>query len=181
VDYAAGLTDLVLAVAALGGGLGVIKRGERVGGLGLILLGLAAGLGAVRFCLWADAAVLHDPASWMAGVIGLPLVGLGMVGRSWSIPEGAKWVAVAMLIVVAAAFPDHEEYRVAAAGAGMLGGLVASAVGRRWSGVGGCVLVLAAGLALPPVCDALGVDFIPSFHLVMAVAAWLLSRGLSPR
>ena len=177
-DTAAGLTDLCLSATALSLGFGAIWRGRVTGGAGLVLLGVAAGLGTVRFLIRPSVAFWHEHAMWVAATVGLPLIGVGYVQRHRPV-SGA--VAVVILIAasgLAGSPVGHGAYGRVAPARGLFAGLGVRLRTGRLAGAGGALLVVLAGLFLRPVSEALALPFVPTYHLLLTVAALLLWRGL---
>jgi hypothetical protein len=71
VDWGAAWTDAVLAMLACVVGARCVLRGGRlagIGGLGLLLIGVVAALGAVRFSVAPGLAPIHMPLARFAGI-----------------------------------------------------------------------------------------------------------------
>jgi len=178
LDHPAGLTDLCLCVVSASMGVHAVRAGWANGGAGLLLLGAAAGLGAIRFSLSPAVSPVHELAVWMATTVGMPLIGADYVRRIRPM-IGPRGVGVLVVLAGVAGSPyGHSAYATVAAAAAMVGVLASSVWIFSPAGIAGALGVLSAGLALRPVCEALAVPFVPAYHLSLVVSAALLWRGL---
>jgi hypothetical protein len=135
-----------------------------MGGAGLLLLGAAAGLGAIRFSLSPAVSPVHELAVWMATTVGMPLIGADYVRRIRPM-IGPRGVGVLVVLAGVAGSPyGHSAYATVAAAAAMVGVLASSVWIFSPAGIAGALGVLSAGLALRPVCEALAVPFVPAYH-----------------
>ena len=181
-------TDAVLALVSLGLGLRLLNQGGGAGtaGVGLLLVGIAATFGAVRFAFAPDLALAHEGVTRLAGMVGIPMVGVGWVTAVW-FPEKARQVrpyAFVLLLIASVALIAVEPYRTAVGALGMVASLVAAAWALRRDPVAGAlgalgaVGVMVAGLAIAGEGSFGPMSRIAWFHLALAVANALLGAGL---
>jgi hypothetical protein len=183
VDWAAGLTDVVLASVC---GIGAAATGRRCGvaAAGLGLIGLAAALGAVRFLAWPELAPAHDGATQLAGLVGVPMVGVGAATALAGVRARVGWATTGVLALLAAVLWDVAAWRTVVGGAAMVG---LAAVGvTAWSRGGllaaaGAVGVIGAGLGVAGPGAWLGVTRVAWFHVALAGALGLVAAGLLAR
>jgi hypothetical protein len=176
-------TDLLLAIAALYAARLFLAQRETstsISAAGLLLLALAAGLGALRFSIFPWLAPLHALATGCAGAIGLPLLGVGY----WlaASPEQEKHVGRVVLAVclVGLAMVRVRLYWIVVSTIGMMIGVWSGLLLGRRQAVAGSLLIMLSGLVLGEGRWA-GMERNAWFHLVMALACWLHGAGLRPR
>ncbi len=181
-------SDAILAVVSGVLGLRLLNRGGGAGtaGVGLLLVGVAAAFGALRFSFAPSLALTHLGVSRLAAMVGLPLVGVGWVTAVW-FPDRARQVrpyAFVLLLVAAVAMIAVEPYRTAVGGSGMAAALVASLWTLRRDPVAGllgalgAVGVVVAGLAIAGEGSLGPLSRIAWVHLALAAANALLAAGL---
>ncbi len=189
MDLFGGATDAVLAVVACGLGLTLLQRGGHgagTGGVGLMLVGLAAGFGALRLTAFPELEAAHSGLSRMATMIGEPLVGAGFVTAAF-VPQHARVVRSATFVtalVAAVMLVAVPLWGTIAAATGMVAvcvGAVASADPRSAaSAITGAALVVVAGLVIGTDGQWAGLSRTGWFHTTLIVAhgcmAWALLR-----
>lgn len=189
MDAVASGTDAVLALVACGvGGRGLLvgRPSERTVGLGVLLVGVAAVVGTLRFAGQQELADAHAGLSGLAACVGLPCIGAGWVTAVHA-PERAEVVrryVFGLLLVVAALVWWMPLARTVLGGAGMVaaGGAALGALPRSRPAAGlgalGAGLVLAVGLAIGTEGELLGFARVGWFHLGMAGAMAALGLGV---
>lgn len=180
--------EAVLAVVALVGSGFVVARqpgsAARPAAIGLLLLAIAAALGAVRYAGVDDIVPLHTVASRLAGG-GLAAVGVAWCGTAFR-HKAWGWLAWAVLV---AAFlftwrGMDGPWRLPLSVGGVAFGLVGAASWLRSRprigvlGVVGAVGIAAAGLAFNTDGALLGVPQVDLFHLSLAAAVAAYVAGL---
>jgi hypothetical protein len=189
VDWGAAWTDGLLAVVACTVGARCVFHGggaARTGGLGLLLIGIAAAFGAVRFSVAPGLTPVHMGLAKVAGAAGVPLVAVGLATATFAraYARSVGMTALVLLPVAAVVLMAIEPYRVGIAG---LGVLVAAGSGallyRRDRAPGtmvalGALVVLVAGLGIAGEGIWAGLSRVGWFHLAMAAACLLLGLGL---
>ena len=188
-------SELVLAATATACAVAVIRR--RTGAawvpaaVGLGLLALAAGLGAVRYAGVDLVVSAHVVVSRLAAA-GLAVVGLAWCAtafphRGWA---WAAWAVLAAAAALTAAWADGP-WRLPLGVLGVLFGIVGSAAWLRTrvaaglTGVLGAVGITVAGLAFDTDSTLLGLRQLDLFHLALAasvgVYGWGLAKTTPPR
>lgn len=197
------ISDALLAAAALGGAgvlqVAALKRSstagtERltpkalgyylsVGSLGVGLVGLAALTGTVRFAGVEEVVPAHEFLSRLAGMTGVPMVGLAYVGFSARLPT--VWVTgVAAGLTLLGVLVDVRLVRTGLGAVAMLAVLgaclptLARRPGARLAGMMGAVLTLVTGLAIGTKGELFGFPRLDWFHVGLAIADALLVAGL---
>ena len=149
-------------------------------------MGLAAAVGTFRRA-GADAlAPLHDGLSRVAGLVGIPLAGAGVVGNLLSDQTRPRLTRIALILgagfgLLALILNDDAFRLFRTLGTGSVMGvtMALSARARNAMGVAAPVLVLFAGLGVAGAGDWLGFDRQGWFHLVMAVG--MVAFGVAAR
>jgi len=178
IDHASGLTDICLCGVSVSLGVHAWRAGHRSGGIGLSLLGVAAGLGALRFSVAPGVSDLHELAIWIVATVGLPLIGIGYLQRVRAVDARVAALVLGVFSALGASPMGHSAYAAGSAALGMLLVLAISVRIGSVTGGAGATAVLVAGLALRPASEALAIPFVPAYHLTLAVASTLLWRGL---
>lgn len=177
--------DLLLALSCVGAGVWLLRQGEprlRYAALGMALMAVAAGFGALRYAGFEQLAGLHRGASRLAGGVTPPSVALVAAALCF----GWQRLSLALGVLIAAAL---------AIGVGLDVGLYATALGsvavlvmlglalreRTRAALtlacGGLILAL-AGLAIGSQGTLGPFARIDLFHLTLALAHLLMAGGL---
>lgn len=167
------------------------RRGERYVSTGVLLVGIAAFIGAIRFGVNPELAVLHRFVSALATLTGLPLIAVQYLSTcfGWPGPAGRMNTMGASVVGFAAfglAFPI-EAYATIVGGASMVvvaaGGLLRLAVdpGRAVAAVAGAVGVACAGLVIGTEGSMGPFLRIDVFHAVLTVSFVGVVAGLPER
>ncbi len=182
-------TDAVLASVAWGGAgwLALRVPGRRLPAAGLAIVALAASVGTARFA-GAEALIpAHQALSGWAGLVGVPLVALGVVALP--LERATRALVEAVVAVVALALTGvlvvggldlADRLEVPVTGACLVASIGAGGFARNWVGVCGAALVLVAGLGVAGPGAWLGFDREGWFHLVFALALGCLVAALRP-
>lgn len=184
----AALSDAVLAGVSLWLGFRLLQRGGGAGtaGVGLMLVGIAATFGTLRFGGAAGLGQAHDGVSKLAGLVGIPLVGFGYVSAAF-FPDravAARAYAFVSLLVAAVALIGVSAYGTAIGGLGMLGTVVGAIAAHRGAprvallGIAGAMGVLLSGLVVAGEGSWGPMSRIAWFHLSLALSCALLAAGL---
>ncbi len=173
-------TDAILATASLAGAAYALRHDRQrwLTPAGLIVLGVAAAFGTLRFA-GVDALIpAHEALSRLAGLVGLPLAAVGVAAASVKTADlrrlhlAAAICAVPLAVVAVAVDPEvSRAIRTVVSGAAMLAAIGFSAKNRNRWGALAPVLVLVAGLGLAGEGELAGFHRMGWFHLVMAPAA----------
>lgn len=179
-------SDAILALVSLGLGARLWRGHTSPGGVGLLSVGVAAALGTLRFSGLSSLITAHDRATWVAALVGVPMIGLGYA-LAWLAPHRADRtspVAFVALLGLAWLLDGTPAYRTAAGGAGMvLAAAFALATARRDAiaaslGLAGALGVVIAGLAIAG-DGAIGpLSRTAWFHLAFAASCGALGAGL---
>jgi len=181
-------TDAVLAVVSLGGGAWLLLRDSasgRTAGLGLLLVGIAALVGTLRFAGQEQLAGAHAGLSGLAACVGLPTVAAGWATAVFAPhrAELARRYVFGVLLVVAAMVWWVALVRTVLGALAMLTVAVAAARALpRWAGALGALgaaLTLGVGLLIGTEGDLLGFPRVGWFHLGLAGANLALAAGLA--
>ncbi|HHO51622.1 MAG TPA: hypothetical protein ENK18_12290 [Deltaproteobacteria bacterium] len=186
IDAAA--SDAILALVALVAGLRLLQRGGGAGtaGVGLILVGIAATFGTIRFGGVQSLAQAHDGVSRLASLVGIPLVGSGYLSVAF-FPQHAVAVrpyVFVSLLVAAVALIGVPLYGTVIGGAAMIGAAVAAIVGLRRppsaaaEGLAGAVGVLLCGLVVSGEGSWGPLSRTAWLHLGLSASCALLATGL---
>ena len=182
-------TDAVLALVCAGLGLWLWGGGspsQRTGGIGLVLVGTAATLGALRYGGVDGVENAHMGVTRLAEMVGLPMVGVGYATASWP-PDWAnraRSIAFVLLLIAAVLGMNDETFRL---GVGVVGlaAVVVGALGqvRRDPVVTGLAGLGVAGVAVARFAilgdgDLGPMSRIAWFHLAFAGCVALLGAGL---
>jgi hypothetical protein len=187
MELFAGATDALLALVCASLGLRLLNRGgvsAGTGGVGLLLVAVAAGFGAVRFTVAPDIAPAHDGLSRMAGMVGEPLLGTGYLtavfAAAWA--ARARSVVFVVTLVGSVLLVDAPLWRTGLAGAGMLAAGVGALASRRGDvaalGVSGAALTVVSGLVIGAEGELFGLARAGWFHLGLTASHALLALGL---
>jgi len=175
-------TDAILALCAGLTALALLGQGPpsaRTTGIGLLLVALAASVGALRLSGSDQLAFPHDALSGVAAIVGLPLVGAGWVTAAFR-PDRASQARIAVLapLLLASLGLWHLPLvRTALGGAGMLAVLVASGRVARTHpiaatmGAAGALLTVGVGLGIGTNGELMGFPRVGWFHLGLAAGA----------
>lgn len=179
----AGVTDVLLTGVAAGAAYALFRSGHREGAIGLVLVGAASTLGSVRFLGVPDVAPVHQAATRLAGVLGIPLLGLGWLIATVPAVRARRGLLFRLLAVVAIVASPTPLAPTVLGGAGMLAVLGAAArsgdpaaTALGWVGAAG---VLVSGLAIAGEGAWLGVSRLAWFHVALAASLASLAGGLS--
>ena len=188
-DLHAAWTDAVLAVASFGGAAFCGLKGPRrwMAPAGLVLVGAAALVGTARLGGVVALADVHDGLSRLAGLVGVPLIGAGVIAATIGPAVRSKVTSrVAVLAVVLcgvvwmADADTQRSLRTLVAGGAMVGALLASLRSQRWTGAVGAAGVVLAGLVVAGDGDWLGFPRDGWFHLAMACSVAGLAFAARP-
>lgn len=189
MDVVASGTDAVLASVGIALGGWLLGRGrpsDRTVGIGLLLVGVAAVVGTLRFAGRTELVDAHAGLSGLAACVGLPCVGAGWATAVFA-PARAEVVrryVFGVLLVVAAMVWWMPLARTLLGGVGMIAVLVAAAgVAPRERGAAalgalGAGLTLAVGLVIGTEGELLGFPRVGWFHLGLAAGAAALGEGV---
>lgn len=187
VAWDAAWTDAVLAGVAWAGAGWLAGRvpGRALPASGLAIVALAASVGTVRFA-GVDALIpAHRGLSGWAGLVGVPLVAVGLVGLPLEratrrvVDVSAAVVAVVLtgaLLLGGLELGDRLEVPVA--GSCLVAAAIGGSIARNWVGAAGATLVLVAGLVVAGPGSWLGFGREGWFHLVFAVALACLAVAM---
>jgi len=184
----AAVTDVVLATTCLGFGLRLLRAppGAAIGGIGMLLVGIAAMFGSARYGFAASLAPAHEGVGRLAGMVGIPLIGVGW-GTQVFAPQWANALrapAFVILLIAAVALIAVDPYQTLIASVGItlviLAALSAMRTAPRAAGLGllGALGALVAGLAVDGDSSVGPMRRIAWFHLLFAASMALLAVGL---
>lgn len=191
IQVSTAISDTVLMLATLGACFWLRRRGERYVSTGLMLVGVAAFIGALRFSINPDLADVHRFTSALATCTGLPLIAVQYLATcaGWPGRDGRMNTMGAAVVGFAAfglAFP-LPIYATAVGALSMLTVVVSAArcFGRHGpvvlAAVIGAVGVALAGLVIGTEGSIGPLLAIDVFHGVLALAFLGLAVGLPER
>lgn len=177
--------DLLLALSCVGAGLWLLRQPDprlRYAALGMALMAIAAGFGALRYAGLEQLAGLHRAASRLAGGVTAPSIAL--VAAALCLGWRRIGVVVGLLIVAALAIAIGLDLGLYATALGSVAVLVMIGLALRERtrsaatlALGGLVLA-AAGLAIGSQGMLGPFARVDLFHLALALAHLLMAAGL---
>ena len=178
-SFHAAWTDAILSVTALGAGMWAFRRdrGQWLLPFGLAVVAAAAAVGTLRLGGVDALRPLHEMVARIAGLVGVPLAGIGVIGHHLSEKrrKGLQTAAISLGLPLGAfALFGPEELvrgvRDVSSGLALLATMGFSAWKFNPMGVAAPVFILVAGLGIAGDGDWLGFPRDGWFHLVMAFA-----------
>ncbi|MEN0065265.1 MAG: hypothetical protein AAGA48_24180 [Myxococcota bacterium] len=182
------ITDALLAIVAGVEGFRLLSssRGGPTAGVGLLMVALAAGFGALRFTIAPDLEMTHQGVTRLASQVGFPMVGVGWL-NSLVWPEHARQgraYAFVTFVLLAIAFIGNPFFGTIMAALGMAAVVVgAVGLGRHdaWGvtiGIAGALGVVGSGLLVNGSGSWGPFTRVAWFHLGLAASCWALAFGL---
>lgn len=190
MPWSTAVSDGALTAVCLGASATLLRVGGRsrtLGGMGFGLVGFAAALGTLRFGFFPSIEPAHTAFSRVAGLVGVPLIGVGFATSALSSDALRKTVGISCLVALplgAMALGWLPLYRLGVGGLAMVVSIAISArhlsSDRRvgFAGISGAGLVMLAGLVIGTDGELMGFQRIDWFHYVLATANALLALSL---
>ncbi len=185
----AALTDGVLALVSIVTGFRLLARGggAGTGGVGLLLVGIAASFGTIRFGGVDSLTTAHQGVSQLAALVGIPMVGFGYLSLAFfpQHAQSARSYVFVPLLVAAVGLIAVPTYGTIIGGISLvaiaIGALSAGGLGSSSAlfGVVGAVGVLISAEVVAGEGRWGPMSRIAWFHLSFAASCALLAAGLT--
>jgi len=190
MSWSTAVSDAALALVALGGAGVLLRVGGRartLGGMGFGLVGIAAALGTARYGFAPAVEPSHEAFSRVAGLVGVPLIGVGFLVSALRKEEWRRNVGFGCLIALpalAAGLGWLPTYRLAIGALGMVAVVAVSGLSfgkdrnASVAGILGALMTILAGLVIGTDGELLGFQRIDWFHYALATANAFLAVSL---
>lgn len=179
------LSDLILAVSAFYVAHHWHERQLFKAAIGIGIQGIAASFGVFRFAMADPEGTIiykiHKLTSWLAGAVGVPLIGLMFCAKYSSSSLSNKISLFVVCVVVVAIFlppKTRELCSQAVSGFSILIMCILCSTNSNWYGLGACVVYIIAGAVFGSDGTVLGIPKVDYLHYLLVAGNTLFKLSL---